>query len=316
MYWMFGALWGYSSSGRGQSGVGDLLLIGLAGFGAVLGLIVTCTSSWRKAAAYGLLIALALFLVAPFVWMILVSLHPSKSPIPPLADIIPAKPAWNNYDFVLNHETLPVGRFFINSLIVTLSCVISQLFVSSLAAYGFARIRFNGREPLFYLFLGSMMFAGPVTQIPVFLFLKNLGWLDTYAALIVPGMSSAFSVFLLRQFFMQIPAELDEAARIDGAGDFHIYARVVMPLSKAALATCAAFSFFGVWTDFFNPLIFTNSTEMRTLEVGLSIFKNSYGGTNWPLQMTAAVIVMTPLLIVFLFTQRYFTKGITLGSIK
>jgi multiple sugar transport system permease protein len=315
-YWMFGAMSGYASTGPGQAGVGDILLVGAAVFGAVLGTIVACTASWSKAASYGLLIALALFLVAPFVWMILVSLHPSKSPIPPLADIIPSKPAWNNYDFVLNHETLPVGRFFINSLIVTLSCVLSQLFVSSLAAYGFARIRFKGREPLFYLFLGSMMFAGPVTQIPVFLFLKNLGWLDTYAALIVPGMSSAFSVFLLRQFFMQIPAELDEAARIDGAGDFRIYARVVMPLSKAALATCAAFSFFGVWTDFFNPLIFTNSTEMRTLEVGLSIFKNSYGGTNWPLQMTAAVIVMTPLLIVFLFTQRYFTKGITLGSIK
>ncbi len=290
-------------------------------FGAIcffwlIGPLMLATGSMKKTMTYWLLIALALFLVAPFVWMILVSLHPNKAPIPPLSEIIPDKPAWDNYRFVLNHPTLPVSRFFFNSLVVTVTVVLSQLFLTSLAAYGFARIRFKGREPIFALFLGSMMFAGPVTQIPVFLFLRNLGWLDTYAALIVPGISSAFSVFLLRQFFLQIPAELDEAARIDGAGDFRIYWRVIMPLSKAALATCAAFSFFGAWTEFFNPLIFTNSTEMRTLEVGLSIFKNSYGGTNWPLQMTAAVIVMTPLLLVFLFTQRYFTKGITLGSIK
>lgn len=270
----------------------------------------------KSVLTYLVLIALAVFLVAPFVWMVLVSLHPNKAPIPPLHQIVPDTPSWSNYGFVLNHPTLPVGRFFLNSLMVTVSLVVSQLLITSLAAYAFARLDFRGKEVIFALFLGSMMFAGPVTQIPVFLMLKSLGWLDTYAALIVPGVSSAFSVFLLRQFFLQIPKELDEAARMDGASDLRIYWRVVMPLSKAALATCAAFSFFGAWTDFFNPLIFTNSTEMRTLEVGLSIFKNSYGGTNWPLQMAAAVIVMVPLLLVFLFTQRFFTRGITLGSIK
>jgi multiple sugar transport system permease protein len=194
--------------------------------------------------------------------------------------------------------------------------MLAQLLITSLAAYGFARLRFKGRDVAFALFLGSMMFAGPVTQIPVYLLIRNFGWLDTYYALIVPGISSAFSVFLLRQFFMQIPFELDEAARIDGASEWKIYWRVIMPLSKAALATAGAFTFFGVWTDFFGPLIYTNSTEMRTLEVGLSVFKSSYGSTNWPLQMTAAVIVMLPLLVVFLFVQRYFTKGIMLGSIK
>ncbi len=276
----------------------------------------------RTTLTYGALIALAIFLMAPFVWMVLISLHPPKTPIPPLSEILPRgpdgsiAPTWSNYDFVLNHENLPVSRFFANSVIVTFAVVLGQLFVTSLAAYGFARIRFRGREALFALFLGSMMFAGPVTQIPVYVLLRNLGWLDTYAALIVPGLSSAFSVFLLRQFFLQIPTELDEAARIDGAGDFRIYWRVILPLSKAALATAAAFTFFGVWTDFFNPMIYTNSTEMRTLEVGLSIFKNSYGGTNWPLQMTAAVIVMAPLLVVFLFTQRFFVKGITLTGLK
>jgi multiple sugar transport system permease protein len=145
--------------------------------------------------------------------------------------------------------------------------------------------------------------------------MKEFHWLNSYYALIVPGLSSAFNVFLLRQYFMTIPVELDEAARLDGAGDFVIYSRVIMPLSKAALATAAAFTFFGVWTDFFWPLLVTNSNNMRTLEVGLSVFKSSYS-TNWPLQMTAALIVMIPALIAFLFTQRYFTSGITLGSIK
>ena len=185
-----------------------------------------------------------------------------------------------------------------------------------MAAYGFARLRFKGKEFVYALFLGSLMFSGPVLQIPVYLMLRSFGWLDTYWALIVPGLSSAFTVFLLRQFFMQVPMELDEAARIDGAGEFRILWRVVLPLSRAAIATAAAFTFFGVWTAFFEPMIYTNSTEMRTLEVGLSVFKNSYGSTNWPLQMTAAVIVMVPLLIAFLFLQRYFTKGLIIGSIK
>jgi multiple sugar transport system permease protein len=169
---------------------------------------------------------------------------------------------------------------------------------------------------VFVAFLLSMMFAGPVTQIPVYLMVRSFGWLDTYWALIVPGVSSAFSIFLLRQFFMQIPMELDEAARLDGAGEFRIYSRLVLPMSKAALATAGVFTFIGVWTDFFWPLLATDSLHMRTLEVGLSVFKNSYGGTNWPLQMTAAVVVMVPILVVFLLLQRHFVKGITMGSIK
>jgi len=273
-------------------------------------------NSLKKILSYVVLLALAIFLIAPFVWMLLISLHPPKTPIPPLTEIIPQDAAWSNYTFVLFHPNLPVARFFFNSVFVSICVVLGQLLMTSMAAYGFARLRFKGKELIFALFLGSMMFAGPVTQIPVYLFLKELGWLDTYWALIIPGISSAFSIFLLRQFFMQIPRELDEAARMDGASDFLIYWRVVLPLSRAALATAAAFTFIGVWTDFFNPLIYTNTTEMRTLEVGLSIFKNSYGGTNWPLQMTAAVIVMLPLLVVFLAAQRYFVKGITLGSIK
>lgn len=294
----------------------------LAGCGGVFGLFLAGSGSGRKASTYWLLTLLAVILFAPFAWMLMVSLHPPKTPIPPLSEIVPRgpggvfQPHWENFDTVLNSPTLPVRRFFLNTVFVTSAVVVAQLGITSLAAYGLSRKRFRGREVVFALFLGSMMFAGPVTQIPVYLMLRSFGWLDTYWALIVPGVSSSFSVFLLRQFFLQIPFELDEAAKIDGAGDFVIYWRVILPLSRAALATAAAFTFFGVWTDFFGPLIYTNSTEMRTLEVGLSIFKNSYGGGNWPLQMTAALIVLTPLLIVFLFCQRYFTRGIMLGSIK
>ena len=213
-------------------------------------------------------------------------------------------------------EDIPVLRFLVNSVLVTVSVVVGQLLVSSLAGFAFARLSFKGRDALFYVFLGSLMFAGPVTQLPVYLLMRSLGWLDTYWALIVPGLGSAFNVFLFRQFFMSVPKELDEAARIDGAGDFKIYWKIIVPLSRAAFATAGAFTFFAVWTDFFWPLLATNSMQMRTLEVGLSVFRNSYGGYNWPLQMAAAVIVMAPLLVMFLLTQRFFTKGIMLGSVK
>jgi multiple sugar transport system permease protein len=276
--------------------------------------------------SYALMLSLAAFLIAPFVWMVLISLHPSNAPIPPVNEILTFRapgeegqtvpPQWQNYSTVLFMENIPVFRFFLNSLFVTVTIVIAQLIICSLAAYGFSRLQFRGRDTFFVLFLLSLMFAGPITQIPVYLLVRNLGWLDTYWALIVPGISSAFNVFLLRQFFLQIPKELDEAARIDGAGDFRIYWKVILPLSPAALATAGAFTFFAVWTDFFWPLLATNSMEMRTLEVGLSVFKNSYGQTNWPLQMTAAVIVLLPLLVAFLFAQRYFTRGIALGGIK
>lgn len=281
----------------------------------------------RAVLSYATLLLLSAFLFAPFVWMVLVSLHPSKDQIPTMDRLVPTReivaggerifdPHFENYQFVLFHPNLPIARFFANTVFVTVTVVILQLLICSLAAYAFARIKFKGRSTSFALFLGAMMFAGPVTQIPVFLMLRGAGWLDTYWALIVPGISSSYAIFLLKSFFEQIPKELDEAARLDGANEFTVYWRVIMPLSKAALATAGAFAFFATWTDFFNPMVFTNSTSMRTLEVGLSVFKNSYGQTNWPLQMTAAVIVLVPLIFVFLFTQRYFTKGITMGSFR
>lgn len=270
----------------------------------------------KKGISYLAMTLLAVFLMAPFVWMVLVSLHPSKSQIPEVANLIPSQPAWENYRIVLFESEIPVARFFFNSVFTSVTVVIGQLLVSSMAAFGFARHRFRFKEAIFTCFLLSMMFSGIVTQIPVFLMMRFAGLLDTYSALIVPGLSSAFSIFLLRQFFQQIPFELDEAARLDGAREWDVYWRVVMPLSRPALVTVSVFTFVAVWSDFFWPLIATSSLDMRTLEVGLSIFKNSYGTTNWPLQMTAAVIVVAPILAVFLAAQRYFVRGITLGSLK
>jgi multiple sugar transport system permease protein len=266
--------------------------------------------------SYLVLIALGVFVMAPFVWMVCVSLHESKTPIPPLSQIVPKQPHWENFKTVLFMPDIPVFRFLVNSVVVTSAVVLGQLLICSLAAYGFSRMTFKGRNAMFAAFILSLMFAGPVTQIPVYLLVRSLGWLDTYWALIMPGVSSAFNVFLLRQFFASVPEELCEAARIDGAGDFRVYWKVILPLSKASLATAGAFTFFAVWTDFFWPLLATNSMDMRTLEVGLSVFKNSYGATNWPLQMTAAVIVMLPLLVVFLFSQRFFVRGILIGGVK
>lgn len=262
------------------------------------------------------LTALALFTIAPFVWMILVSLHPSRAPIPEPAKLIPNQPQFSNYGTVLFGTQVPVDRFFINSVVVTVACVLGQVLFCSMAGFGFSRYKFAGKSVLFSLFVGSMMLGGVVTQIPVFLMMRNWGWLDTYWALIVPGVSSAFSVFLLRQFFSQLPLELDEAAVMDGASDWTVFTKVCLPLAKPALATCATFGFIGAWTDFFWPLLATQSTSMRTLEVGLSIFKDGYGGSNWPLQMVAAVVTMTPALLIFLAFQKYFVRGLVLGSIK
>jgi multiple sugar transport system permease protein len=262
------------------------------------------------------MLSLAVFLVAPFIWMVLVSLHPAKSPIPDYKDLIPPHPQWSNYHLVLFSPEVPVGRFFLNSAIVAIAVVVGQLFITSLAAYALARIKFKGAKFLFWMFLASMMFAGVVTQIPVYLFMRGAGLLDSLSALIIPGLSSAYSVFLLRQFLMGLPYELDEAAFLDGASYWTVYAKVLMPLSKPALATVASFTFFSVWTDFFWPLLATNSMRLRTLEVGLSIFKNSYGTTNWPLQMAAAVITLVPMIVVFLLSQRYFTKGIQMSGMK
>jgi len=220
---------------------------------------------------------------------------------------------WSNYTDAWN--AVPFGMFFINSIFVAVCVTFGQVFTSSLAAYAFARLKFPGRDKLFLGYLATMMIPGTVTMIPVFILLKKLGWIDTYQALILPRMFSAYGVFLLRQFFLSIPRDLEESAIIDGASKFKIYLNVILPLSKPALATLTTFTFMWSWNDFMWPLIVTNSMEMKTLPVGLASFQGLYT-TNWTLLMAASVIVLIPVLLVYIFNQRFFVKGIVLSGLK
>lgn len=225
---------------------------------------------------------------------------------------------FQNYSYVLTFPELPVWRFAVNTIAVTTGVVLFQLTLCSLAAFGFARLSFRGRDTLFFIFLITMMVPAQVLIVPLFVIVQNLGWLNTYLGLIVPYpyISTAFGTFLLRQAMLGIPRSLDDAGRLDGCGELRLLWHVILPSCRPALATVAALAFIWTWGDFYWPLLASSSMDMRTLEVGLSIFRDSYGGSRWPLQMTAAIIVLTPVLIVFLAMQRFFVRGVVTSGIK
>lgn len=259
------------------------------------------------------LLLLACSMLLPFLWMISTSMMGELEVYQFPPRFIPSSFRWSNF---LEAMTLqPFGRFFLNSAIIAAASVAGQLVFCSMAAYAFARIRFRGRDRLFGLYLATMMIPAIVTIIPAFLLIDRFGWMNTYWALFTPTLSSVWGIFLLRQFFQTIPRDLEDAARVDGAGDATIFLRIILPLSKPALATLAIFAFMGAWKDFLWPLIVTNRTDMRTVEVGIANFSTLYQ-TDWPHQMAAAVVVMLPIVLVFFFAQRYFVRGITLTGIK
>ncbi|HXV99960.1 MAG TPA: carbohydrate ABC transporter permease, partial [Anaerolineae bacterium] len=211
-------------------------------------------------------------------------------------------------------NVMPFGRFYLNSLIVAASITVLQLFTSSLAAFAFARLRFPGRGALFLLYLATLMIPFHVMLIPNFILMRFLGWFDTYAALIFPPAFSAFSTFLLRQYYLSLPGELDEAARIDGASSFRIWWQVIIPLSGPVLAALTIFIFLGAWNDFLWPLVITNSLEMRTLPVGLTAFQGQFK-VEWHLLMAGAVIAMLPILIIYVLAQRKFIEGLAMTGL-
>ncbi|MEX2536098.1 MAG: carbohydrate ABC transporter permease [Trueperaceae bacterium] len=259
-----------------------------------------------------LLLGGAFLSAMPFLWMITTSLKPDGALYqPPL--LFPVHFDWQNYAEAW--RAAPFPRFFLNSAIMTLGITAGQTLLSAMAGYAFARLRFPGRDALFFLVLGTMMIPFPVTLIPSFLIVANLGWLDTYQALIVPRVVSAFAIFLFRQFFLAIPRELEEAALIDGANRFVIFLRIILPLSTPVLAASATFSFLFAWNDFLWPLIVTTSTEMRTVQLGLAVFQGQYG-VFWTLLMAATVLVTVPAILAFLFAQRRFIEGITSSGLK
>jgi multiple sugar transport system permease protein len=256
---------------------------------------------------------LAVTMLLPFAWMLATSLMDELSVFRVPPPVIPNPLRAANYPEALT--ALPFGRFFVNSLVFAAACVVGQVTTSALAAYALARLDFPGRDRLLIVVLSVLMIPAIVLLIPRFLIVSALGWVDTWPGLISTELVSVWGIFLLRQFFLSVPRDLEDAARLDGAGEWTVFTRIVLPLSGPALATLALFAFVDAWKNFQWPLIVTRSMEMRTVEVGVAAF-HSYYYSNWPYQMAAAVTATVPILILFFFTQRAFVRGIQLTGMK
>lgn len=270
-----------------------------------------------RIAVYAALAALACVMLLPFAWLLRSSLCDDRSVIQPLnrlRDFIPPTLHPENYPGVF--QAAPFLRYLLNTLLVTGGVVIGSVLSSSLCAYAFAFCRVRYSRIVFYGVLATMMLPGVVTLIPVFILFREIGWVDTLKPLIIPAFfGTPFAIFLFRQFFLGLPRELIEAARIDGATNLQIYWRIVMPLSRPVIITIAIFAFMGAWNDFMGPLIFLNSQENWTLQLGLQSFMGQTAN-QWNLLMAATVMVLLPVLVVFFCLQRYFIRGIALTGLK
>jgi multiple sugar transport system permease protein len=268
----------------------------------------------RKTFAYLFLITGSFIMAVPFLWMLSTSLKPEGAVFTMPPEWIPQEWVWENYLFVLTKASLFGG--FINTMIVILPPTFIGLFTSALAAYAFARMKFPARDVLFVALLATMMIPGVVTMIPTFILFKYIGWIDTWKPLMVPGMfGAAAAVFFLRQFFKTIPTELEDAAKMDGLNPFGIFARVMVPLSKPALATQAIFGFLAGYNDFLGPLIYLNSPEKYTLQLVLASFQGFYHA-EWTYIMAGSVLALIPTILLFFFAQKYFVEGITMTGMK
>ncbi|MDH5804935.1 MAG: carbohydrate ABC transporter permease, partial [Gemmatimonadota bacterium] len=220
---------------------------------------------------------------------------------------------WQNYSGALTAR--PFGRYFFNTFVFAGGVVLGQVFTSATAGYAFAKIEFKGRERIFLVYLSTMMVPIVVVVIPRFLLIDSMGWVDTYQGLISTELVSVWGIFLMRQYFRTIPSELEDAARIDGAGPWRIFWTIALPLAKPALATLSLFAFIDAWKNLLWPLVATRSMAMRTVEIGVASFHNVFV-TNWPFQMAAAVAATLPVLILFIITQRYFVRGIQMTGFR
>lgn len=267
--------------------------------------------------SYVLLLAGAVLIMIPLVWMVSTSLKEPGAVYTFPPEIIPDPIRWSN--FAESLTIAPFGRFYINTAVVTVANIIGHLFSCSLVAFAFARLRAPGKSLLFILVLSTVMIPFYVRMIPLFILYRTFGWLDTLLPLIVPAFfaGNAFYIFLLRQFFLTINRELEDAARIDGCSTFGVYWRIILPLSQPALAMIAVFDFVFNWNDFLGPLIFLNSVDNRTVAVGLAYFQGSMEtAPMMHLLMAAALISIVPVLVLFFFTQRYFIQGIVFTGMK
>ena len=264
---------------------------------------------------YTLLLVLGIAIMLPLLWTLSSSLKPAGAGTKFPPEFIPKVFVWDNYPHVF--RMIPFMTFFKNSVIVSSLAVLGEVLSASLVAYSFARLRFPGRNILFLIVLATMMIPYPVTMVPTFIMFKLLHMVGTFLPLVLPPyFGPAFSIFLLRQFFMTINLELDEAAKVDGAGEFLIYSRIVLPLSKPVLATVAIFSFMANWNDFLNPLIYLSDSNMYTLALGVNFLRSFRGGGDLPLQMAASVMFIAPCVLLFIIAQRSIVKGIVTTGIK
>ena len=269
-----------------------------------------------KTALYVILALGAVTMLMPFLWMISTSLKEPQA-------IYTFPPKWIPDPVILTAyikvwKVVPFARFYFNSVFIAICVTVGQVMTSAFAAYAFSRLRFPGRDKLFFGYLATMMIPASVILVPVYVLMVYFKWIDTYKALILPAMFTAYGTFMLRQFFMTIPRDLEDAARIDGCSLFSIFWRIILPLSKPALATLTMFTALANWNNFMWPLIVTDSIEMKTLPIGLAYFQEVYMYTqpDWGLLMAGSLLVVLPLIIVFVFNQRFFVEGIKLTGIK
>lgn len=264
---------------------------------------------------YLLLIAGSLLFLLPLFWMITTALKPLSEVYTFPPEFIPRTFLWQN--FLTAWTAQNFDRYFLNTVFITVWVLVGVLGSSTLCAFGFARLRFVGRDVLFICVLATMMLPGAVTLIPTYILFKLLGWLDSFKPLIIPAWfgGGAFNIFLLRQFFLTLPVELEDAARIDGASTFGIFWQIFLPLSKPALAVVAVFTFQGVWNDFLGPLIYLNSPDKFTLALGIYAFIGQYN-TQENLMMAVALIMVIPVIVIFFLSQRQLVEGVVMTGVK
>jgi len=263
---------------------------------------------------YIIVVALALVVMLPFIWMIVTSLKGQTEVFAYPPTWIPQQFHWQNYLEVWRQA--PFARYFLNSTIVALAVTIGQLTSCILAAFAFARMNFKGKNTMFLVFLSTTMISTQVTLVPSYLIMKTFDWIDHYPALIVPFLANAFGVFMIRQSFRTIPRELEEAAKLDGCGRFRFLVQILLPLCKPILASQALFAFMGNWNSYLWPLVVTNRDEMRTLQIGLRYFVSGEGGTQWGVYMAAALLVSLPVIFIYFFVQKSFVESMASTGLK
>jgi multiple sugar transport system permease protein len=262
----------------------------------------------RRVLSQLLLLVVALLFLLPLIYALATSLKPANEVFTEKPDLIGSDVRWSNYAEAFRFA--PFGRYFLNSLIVSTLGTLVVVAASSLSAYAFARLRFRGRDGLFVLFLGTLMVPQEVLIVPMYWLMQTLGWVNSYAALILPWAFTAFGTFLLRQFFLTVPAELEEAARVDGCGPFGSFRRIMLPLARPAIAVLAVFTFISYWGSFLWPLIIVDDVEARgTVPLGVAQFVGQQG-THWHLMMAATMLSMVPTIVLVIALQKHLTRGL------